>query len=77
MLTGLPPDTDAARIRAEIEPHFGTIERVEIVREGTDEHPWAILHMYLDDEAAFRLTQRITDIWHQGHRVNARLLLHT
>ena len=55
MLTGLPPDTDEARIRAGIEPHFGAIESVEIVHEGDDEHPWAILHMYLDDAAAFNL----------------------
>jgi cbb3-type cytochrome oxidase cytochrome c subunit len=32
--------------------------------------------MDINDEQAHRITSRVTDYWHDGHMLNARLLLH-
>lgn len=77
LLTGISPESTEESLRTAIEPHFGPIDRVEIVRDGDAGNPMAILDMPLSDQQAFRMVQRITDIWHDGRRVNARLLLHS
>lgn len=76
VLTGLASTVTEEEIRALLEVHYGSVEKVEIVRDGNPDLPLALVHMPLSDEAAFTLVQRLTDLWHSGHRINARLMLH-
>ena len=75
LLSGLAADVDEAGIRAGLEK-VGPVLSVNIIRDGDAASPLAIVEMDIDDETAFRLTARVTDFWHDGHMINARLLLH-
>lgn len=54
---------------------FGSVNHVEII-VGKHGESWAIVEMPITDEQAFEITRRVTDIWHDGHFVNARILNH-
>lgn len=75
LLTGLNPDVTAEKL-GEALSHFGEVVDVEIVRDGDPDTPIAIVQMNINDQQAYNITTRITDIWHAGQRVNARLILH-
>lgn len=75
MFTGLQPEVTEAGIKAALEK-VGPVKSVSIVREGDSAAPVVIVEMDISDEQAFQLTTRVTDYWHDGQMVNARLLLH-
>lgn len=56
--------------------HFGQIQRVEIVRDGNPDDPMVLLEMAIGDGAAGYLLSHLTDYWHEGKLVSARLLHH-
>ena len=74
-LTGLGGDVSEQRIRESLE-RVGPVVNVTIIREGDASTPVVIVEMDINDEQAFRITSRVTDYWHDGHMLNARLLLH-
>lgn len=76
MLSGLSPAVSEDGLRAALEKNFGAVAKIEIVRDGNPDQPLALVYMDIDDEAAFALQQRLSDIWHDGRRINARLMLH-
>jgi hypothetical protein len=75
MLTGLGGDVSEQRIRESLE-RVGPVVSVTIIREGDASAPVVIVEMDINDEQAHRITSRVTDYWHDGHMLNARLLLH-
>lgn len=75
MLTGLQPDVTEEGIKEALEK-FGPVLRVSIIRDGDPNAPWVIVEMAISDVEAYQLTSRVTDIWHNGKMVNARVLLH-
>lgn len=75
MLSGLLPDVSADAIRASLEK-VGPVHSVSIITDGDPDAPLVIVEMDISDETAFQLTSRVTDFWHNGHMINARLLLH-
>jgi hypothetical protein len=56
--------------------HFGPVVRVDIIRDGNANDPVAFVEMEIGDEAAAHLVSRLSDYWHEGKLVNARLLHH-
>lgn len=75
LLTGIGPDVTEEKL-TEAMSRFGPVNKVIIVRDGDSEHPVAVVEMALTDRQAYDLTTRITDIWHDGRHVDARLLMH-
>jgi hypothetical protein len=54
----------------------GPVHTVSIIKDGDASAPLVIVEMDISDVQAFQLTSRVTDYWHDGHMINARLLLH-
>lgn len=75
MFSGLPPDVTESAVRESLQK-LGPVHSVLIIADGAPSSPAAIVEMSIDDEQAYKLTSRVTDYWHNGHMVNARLLLH-
>jgi len=75
MFTGLLTDVTEEAVREALEK-VGPVHSVVIVRDGDAQAPVVIVHMDINDAQAFNLTSRVTDYWHNGHMINARLLLH-
>ena len=75
MFTGLSPEVTEETVRTSLEK-LGPVHSVSIVRDGDAQSPVVVVQMELSDEQAFNLTSRVTDYWHDGHMINARLLLH-
>jgi hypothetical protein len=75
MLTGLGGDVSEQRIRESLE-RVGPVVSVTIIHEGAASTPVVIVEMDIDDEQVFRITSRVTDYWHDGSVLNARLLFH-
>jgi len=55
---------------------FGPVARVEIVRDGNANLPYALVQMEISDAAATALVSRLTNYWHEGAMVSAWLLHH-
>lgn len=75
LIMGLGADSTEESIRTWL-GHFGPVLRVDIIRDGDAADPVAFLEMEIDDEAAGHLVSRLSDYWHEGKLVNARLLHH-
>jgi hypothetical protein len=75
MITGLGDDVSEARVRASLEK-VGPVLAVTIIREGNPATPVVVVEMDISDQEAYRITSRVTEFWHEGHMLNARLLLH-
>ena len=75
IFSGLLETVSEAGLRDALEK-FGPVHALTIYREGDESAPIAIVEMAINDVQAFQLTTRVTNIWHDGHMVNARLLLH-
>ncbi len=73
LLTGLSPTATEAGIRSWLSG-FGPVVKVEIVHEGDATLPVALLDMDITDGQAFRIVSRISNYWHDGALVSARLL---
>mgnify|MGYP003604529322 FL=1 len=75
MFSGLLPDVTEEAVRKSLEK-VGTVHTVSIIKDGDASAPLVIVEMDISDVQAFQLTSRVTDYWHDGHMINARLLLH-
>lgn len=75
MLTGLSPEVTEESVRVSLEK-LGPVRSVSIIRDGDAQSPVVVVLMDISDEQAFSLISRVTDYWHDGHMINARLLLH-
>lgn len=75
MFSGLLPDVTEEAIRKSLEK-VGPVHTVSIIKDGDASAPLVIVEMDISDVQAFQLTSRVTDYWHDGHMINARLLLH-
>lgn len=75
MFSGLLPDVTEEAVRKSLEK-VGPVHTVSIIKDGDASAPLVIVEMDISDVQAFQLTSRITDYWHDGHMINARLLLH-
>lgn len=75
LIMGLGPDSTEENIRAWL-GHFGPVVLVDIIRDGDAADPVTFVEMEIGDGAAARLVSRLTDYWHDGKLVNARLLHH-
>lgn len=75
LFTGVDPSITEADVRAALAA-VGPISRVAIVRDGDPQRPAVLVEMAISDEVAYRLTTRLTDYWHDGHLINARILVH-
>ena len=75
MFSGLLPDVTEEAVRKSLEK-VGPVHTVSIIKDGDASAPLVIVEMDISDVQAFQLTSRVTDYWHDGHMINARLLLH-
>lgn len=75
MFSGLLPDVTEEALRKSLEK-VGPVHTVSIIKDGDASAPLVIVEMDISDVQAFQLTSRVTDYWHDGHMINARLLLH-
>lgn len=75
LITGL----GAAATEESIRPwlgRFGSVERVDIIRDGDDNRPVALVEMDIGDGAAAYLVLRLSDYALGGDRANALLVNH-
>lgn len=75
LITGLGLTATEEGIHAWLS-HFGPIEHIEIIRDGNPDEPVVLLEMNIGDGATGYLLSHLTDYWHDGKLVNARLLHH-
>jgi len=75
MFSGLLPDVTEEAVRKSLEK-VGPVHTVSIIKDGDASAPLVIVEMDISDVQAFQLTSSVTDYWHDGHMINARLLLH-
>ena len=75
MFSGLSADVTESAIRESLQK-LGPVHSILIIAEGDASSPVAIVEMSIDDIEAYKLISRVTDYWHNGHMINARLLLH-
>ena len=73
LLMGLGAKATAAGVRSWL-GGFGPVLDVHLVRDGDAESPLAVVEMDITDGQAFLLESRISNYWHDGALVNARLL---
>lgn len=75
LFTGLQADVTEEAVRASLEK-VGPVCQVSIIRDGDPGAPVVIVEMDISDIEAYQLTTRVTDYWHDGYMINARLMLH-
>jgi hypothetical protein len=51
------------------------IQEFQTIRDGDAQHPYVLLMIEISDELAYRIKGRLTDNYHKGHMIHARLLL--
>jgi hypothetical protein len=75
LISGLGAGSTEEGIRSWL-GHFGPVVRVNIIRDGDATDPVALVEMEIGSEAAANLVSRLSEYWHEGKLVNARLLIH-
>lgn len=75
MFTGVDTSITEELVRQTLEK-VGPVHHIEIIRDGNPVNPVVVVEMVISDELAYKLTTRLTDYWHDGHMLNARILLH-
>jgi hypothetical protein len=75
LLTGLNAGSTEDGIR-EWMRRFGPVTHLKFVRDGNAAAPVALVEMQVSEAEAFAITSRISDYWHEGSLVSARLMLH-
>lgn len=75
MFTGVDSNITEEQVRQSLEK-LGVIDDVQIIRDGNPASPVVVVAMAISDEQAYKLTTRLTDYWHDGHMINACILLH-
>ncbi|PKO31317.1 MAG: hypothetical protein CVU34_17830 [Betaproteobacteria bacterium HGW-Betaproteobacteria-7] len=75
LIMGLGADSSEESICTMLS-RFGPVERVEIIRDGNPDDPIALVEMSIGDGAAGYLVSQLTDYWHEGKLVSAKLMHH-
>lgn len=75
LITGLRAGATEASIQSWL-GRFGPVVQVDIIREGSAADPFALVEMDIGDGVAAYLVSRLSNYWHEGAVVNARLLHH-
>ena len=75
LITGIGVDATEQGIRSLL-GQFGPVEQIDIIREGNQEEPVALVEMNIGDGAAAYLLSRLIHYWHDGYLVSACLLMH-
>jgi hypothetical protein len=75
LLMGLSATATESRIQTWLSG-FGTVRKVDLVREGDATAPVAVVEMDITDGQAFFIVSRISRYWHDGSLVSALLLIH-
>ena len=75
MFSGLDASVTEEAVRAQLE-QLGPVRSVTIARDGDASSPLVIVEIDISDDLAYRITSRVSDYWHNGQMINARLLLH-
>lgn len=75
LLLGIDADSNEENIGTWMS-RFGPIQRVEIIRDGDPNSPVALLEMDISEGATAYLLSHLTDYWHEGRLLTARLLHH-
>lgn len=74
LLTGLTTEATKSSVWSGMEK-LGPVTSIEMVKQNNGDQ-WAIVEMPVTDDQAFKITQRITDVWHAGKFVNISILNH-
>lgn len=75
LITGFDGADTEDNVRAWL-GQFGPVAHVEIIRDGNADEPVVLAEMEIGDGAAAYLLSHLSDHWHNGKLVNARLLHH-
>jgi len=75
IITGLNSDATELAVQSWL-GSFGPVVRVEMVRDGNPNLPYALVQMEISDAAASALVSRMSHYWHEGAMVSAWLLHH-
>lgn len=75
LLIGLTATASEAGIRSLLSG-FGAVRNVNLVREGDASAPLAVVEMDISDGQAFFIVSRLSNYWHDGSLINARLMTH-
>lgn len=75
LLMGLGAEATEAGVRTWLSS-FGPVGNISFVREGDAKAPLALVEMDISDGQAFFLVSRISNYWHDGSLISARLMTH-
>lgn len=75
LLTGVSEQSTEDGIRKWM-LQFGQVLHVEFIREGDAANRVAVVEMEISDAQAFFIVSRVSDYWHEGALVSARILIH-
>lgn len=75
ILSGLHADVSETSIVESFAPLL-TIRHVEIIREGSPDNPWAVLHINGSYEQAWSVCNRLRGVFHRGKRLHMYIPLH-
>ena len=75
LITGLGAGVTEEGVRSLL-GRFGTVVQVDIIREGSADKPLALVEMCIGNGSAAYLVTRLSNYWHEGSSVSARLLHH-
>ena len=75
LLMGLGVTATEAGVRSWLSG-FGPVLNVAFVRDGDAQAPLAVVDMDITDGHAFFIVSRLSNYWHDGSLVSARLLGH-
>jgi len=75
LVTGLPLGVTAEEVRQGMEK-LGPVDRVTVVPTQSEHAKdcWAIVEMPISAEKAEQIASRVTDLWHDGHKINIRVM---
>ena len=73
LLTGLSESATEESVNQGMEK-LGVVTSVQLLSKSGD--VWAIVEMPITPEQAFKISQQVCNIWHQGRFVSARILNH-
>lgn len=75
LVTGLRLGVTAQEVRQGMEK-LGPVDQVDIVPTESDHATdcWAIVEMPISAEKAEQIASRVSDLWHDGKKVNIRVM---
>lgn len=75
LITGIGGATTEESIHSWL-GYFGSVLRVNIIRDGDAEHPVALVEMDISEGAVSFLVNRLSNYWHEGAVINAQRMNH-